>query len=267
MHADVERFSHDPAKRFLRVIQQQGRVALAADGNEQAAILLDYLRELAVDVIGDFGTPANPANTKPGEGFRITRQEGRMGIAPGRFWVDGLPCTNDDEALSYGAQADYPQSPDLPERGRFVVYLDVWERHISAAQDPSIREVALGGPDTCTRAHLVWQVKAAQVDESNTALTTSKQAVQLWHKNWHPSRWTATAGRRTRARRPRGPGTSAARTSSTGWRCTAVAPSAARPRPPSSGRATTARSSIHWPPSRGPRPRCSTRPSTAPSSL
>ncbi|MDQ1446415.1 MAG: hypothetical protein QOI20_2879 [Acidimicrobiaceae bacterium] len=186
MHADVERFSHDPAKRFLRVIQQQGRVALAADGNEQAAILLDYLRELAVDVIGDFGTPANPANTKPGEGFRITRQEGRMGIAPGRFWVDGLPCTNDDEALSYGAQADYPQSPDLPERGRFVVYLDVWERHISAAQDPSIREVALGGPDTCTRAHLVWQVKAAQVDESNTALTTSKQAVQLWHKNWHP---------------------------------------------------------------------------------
>jgi hypothetical protein len=43
--------------------------------------------------------------------------------------------------------------------GTYQAYLDVWERHITAIDDPSIREVALGGPDTCTRAKTVWQVK------------------------------------------------------------------------------------------------------------
>ena len=40
------------------------------------------------------------------------------------------------------------------------MYLDVWQRHLSALQAPAIREVALGGPDTATRAQTVAQVKA-----------------------------------------------------------------------------------------------------------
>ncbi|WP_329060049.1 DUF6519 domain-containing protein [Amycolatopsis sp. NBC_01480] len=41
-----------------------------------------------------------------------------------------------------------------------MVYLRVWERLITALQDPAIREVALGdpGPDTAARAKTVWQV-------------------------------------------------------------------------------------------------------------
>jgi hypothetical protein len=39
------------------------------------------------------------------------------------------------------------------------VYLDVWERPIGYIEDDHIREVALGGPDTSTRAQVVWQVK------------------------------------------------------------------------------------------------------------
>jgi hypothetical protein len=42
-----------------------------------------------------------------------------------------------------------------------LVYLDVWERHITCVEDPHIREVALGGPDTTTRAQVVWQVRSA----------------------------------------------------------------------------------------------------------
>ncbi|KYF48259.1 hypothetical protein BE08_35050, partial [Sorangium cellulosum] len=38
-------------------------------------------------------------------------------------------------------------------------YLDVWQRHVTAVEDPAIREVALGGPDTCTREKTVWQLK------------------------------------------------------------------------------------------------------------
>jgi hypothetical protein len=36
----------------------------------------------------------------------------------------------------------------------------VWERHVTWIEDDSIREPALGGPDTCTRAKVTWQVKA-----------------------------------------------------------------------------------------------------------
>ena len=44
------------------------------------------------------------------------------------------------------------------EQGPSLVYLDVWERLVTAVEDDSIREVALGGPDTSARTKLVWQV-------------------------------------------------------------------------------------------------------------
>src|SRR5207244_4641171 len=40
-----------------------------------------------------------------------------------------------------------PPGP-LPEKqGLYLVYLDVWRRHVTALEDGYIREVALGGPD------------------------------------------------------------------------------------------------------------------------
>ncbi len=47
------------------------------------------------------------------------------------------------------------------------IYLDVWERAITYAEDDSIREVALGGPDTAARSKLVWQVKWQPATEGN----------------------------------------------------------------------------------------------------
>jgi hypothetical protein len=53
-----------------------------------------------------------------------------------------------------------PQPPSLAlPNGAYVVYLDVWPRHMTALDDESIREMALGGPDTATRIKTVWQVK------------------------------------------------------------------------------------------------------------
>jgi hypothetical protein len=53
-----------------------------------------------------------------------------------------------------------PQPPKLvlPD-GAYIVYLDVWPRHVTALDDESIREKALGGPDTATRIKTVWQLK------------------------------------------------------------------------------------------------------------
>jgi hypothetical protein len=67
--------------------------------------------------------------------------------------------------LTYLTQPDLPDPDALVQttgnNAAYLAYLDVWGRHITYIEDPSIREVALGGPDTSTRAKIVWQVKLA----------------------------------------------------------------------------------------------------------
>ena len=43
----------------------------------------------------------------------------------------------------------------------------MWERHITALEDPEIREVALNGPDTATRSQTFWQVKLLEISDTN----------------------------------------------------------------------------------------------------
>jgi hypothetical protein len=65
--------------------------------------------------------------------------------------------------MTYLHQPDYPAPAALEaDVDSYQVYLDVWERHICHLEDDSIREVALGGPDTASRAKLVWQVKVTE---------------------------------------------------------------------------------------------------------
>jgi len=63
--------------------------------------------------------------------------------------------------VPYSMQPDYPDAPSWnPVAGQTdLIYLDVWERHITALEDPEIRETALGGPDTDTRTQTIAQVK------------------------------------------------------------------------------------------------------------
>jgi hypothetical protein len=68
---------------------------------------------------------------------------------------------------TYKTQPDYQiadsSTIEKDALGQFLVYLDVWERHITYLEDGSCREVALGGADTATRAKVVWQVKTSGV--------------------------------------------------------------------------------------------------------
>ena len=68
------------------------------------------------------------------------------------------------------AEADSPLSSpasgglDLPD-GEYLVYLEAWQREVNALEDPHLREVALGGPDTAERLQTVWQVKLLKISE------------------------------------------------------------------------------------------------------
>jgi hypothetical protein len=182
---DFTRDTFDPSKHFSRVLMQQGRVQLDADWNEQTSILLHYLQALAADLIGPHGGPAN------NWGFQIIKDDtlkNDFRIGTGRYYVDGILCENDfhdpdskSTAIAYSAQPDYPLpkkdgKPDLLGQGTYLAYLDVWERHVTYVEDedkdrndPSIREAALNGPDTATRAKVVWQVRVKTADNLGAA--------------------------------------------------------------------------------------------------
>ena len=86
-------------------------------------------------------------------------------LGPGRYYVDGLPTVN-EERVSFGQQPDLPGAALPPLSGpsaACLFYLDVWERTLSALEDPSMLEVALGGADTTLRSRIVAQVKCLPV--------------------------------------------------------------------------------------------------------
>lgn len=102
MKADLTRNTFDPTQHFARVLMQQGRVQLDADWNEQASILLHYVRTLAADLIGPQGGPAGPNC-----GFAITplsaaANDFRIGL--GRYYVDGILCEADSEPVGFVVQ-------------------------------------------------------------------------------------------------------------------------------------------------------------------
>jgi uncharacterized protein DUF6519 len=159
MKGDFSRERFDRSKHFNRVLKQQGRVELDSDWNEQAAIGQHLLRTLIVDLLGRAGGPVDHC------GFALIDSSkdhepvvGDFVLGAGRYYVDGMLVENEGQ-IYYSAQPDLPAPAKLSAGKTYLAYLDVWERHVTYLEDESIREVALGGPDTCTRAKTVWQVK------------------------------------------------------------------------------------------------------------
>jgi hypothetical protein len=181
MKGDFTRNTFDPVRHFSRVLMQQGRVQLDADWNEQAAILLHYLRALAADLIGPHGGPV----MNYGFALAPVPPDGKdFTIGIGHYYVDGILCENENEKVTYFNQKDYRdnypgQTRNPLPSGKFIVYLDVWEHHITMIEDDRIREVALGGPDTGTRAKVVWQVR---ITDRLPKLNENMQ--NYWEKYW-----------------------------------------------------------------------------------
>lgn len=169
MSFDLSRIRFDARRDFLGVVMQQGRVQLDADWNEWVAQLGRRLQAGSLDT---FGGNVVPRITP--DGFLIQAAGGALSIGPGRIYVDGLLAENHGAqpnaweprlaelsgttALDYTAQPYYPNPPALPEGGPHLVYVDVWQRDISALNVPDLVEKAVG-VDTTGRLQTVWQVK------------------------------------------------------------------------------------------------------------
>ena len=86
--------------------------------------------------------------------------------------MDGILCENDQPAL-ITAQPDLPGFKLPTAAGNYIAYLEVWLRHVTALDDDGIRESALGGPDTCTRARTICQVGLLPVKQTGIDCSTT----------------------------------------------------------------------------------------------
>jgi Family of unknown function (DUF6519)/Right handed beta helix region len=109
--------------------------------------------------------------------------------------------------VTYLTQPFFPAAAEPPFGDRFeprrwggqthIAYLDVWRRHVTAVEDPHLREVALGGPDTATRVQTAWSLRILR-DLQGEPVDTGQIGCQDDHPAW--SALTAPSGGRMSAR-------------------------------------------------------------------
>ncbi|MGW6013405.1 DUF6519 domain-containing protein [Streptomyces sp. NPDC055210] len=126
--------------------------------------------------------------------------------------TDGQGAAQPDPHWTYWDQPDGFRDPEKPgdrlpspARAPFVAYLQVWERAVTAAEDPALREVALGAamPDTAARAKVVWQVlPLALADLDIEAPDPSKDTVREAFARWARRRTVSSSRLAARAERP-----------------------------------------------------------------
>lgn len=181
MQGDFSRWTFRAHRDYRSVLQQQGRVLLDADWNEQSELTRHHDEVRTRDIVGRAGGPADSAAfaiRDAAGGLPADTAWADLRIMAGRYYVDGIlvEARTPQAAASPGiVLTDQPYlctvdgQPGLPEPtadGRYALYLDVWTHHVTADEDPSLRETALGGPDTSTRARTVWQVRAVAIDDT-----------------------------------------------------------------------------------------------------
>jgi hypothetical protein len=115
-------------------------------------------------------------------------------------WVD--LWTQPDVYLDKENDAD-----NLPEAFPFFVYLKVWERFVTAVEDPDILETALGSllPDTTGRVKVVWQVLPIRPADNFPPPTTDDAAgLRQQFDDWADAREQPAAWLAARALQPPG---------------------------------------------------------------
>ncbi len=144
MSTDLSRTSHRPLRHFQDVRFQQGRLVTDADSNEQADILAHLRRQHLRDVIGPAGAP------KDTDAFRVewlddgTVQD--LALLPGRFYVDGLLCELEAEALAvtgFDGPQDVRVASVLADGRPFAP--DQWVRLTDGTTERTVRIGAAAG--------------------------------------------------------------------------------------------------------------------------
>ncbi|MDT8320732.1 MAG: DUF6519 domain-containing protein [Xanthomonadales bacterium] len=157
---DFTRDTFNPQQQYSRVFLQQGRVSIDADFNEQVSILHHYQRLFATAVIGPHAAPWGCPHD-----FDVQVDGDEYSLNAGSYFVNGLLCVNEEVLKERSLKQLVGDHCDDLDNGVYVIYLDAWESHVNWIEDLRIREQALGGTDTATRARIDWRLRALCIDQ------------------------------------------------------------------------------------------------------
>jgi Family of unknown function (DUF6519) len=198
MSSDRSRSTDRSRHGYTGVVAQQGRVTLDRDFNALQGLTADRVAADARDFVGSCGTPDdgfaislpvasppfwNPPAPGPGS---PPGTSGDFLIAPGTMYVGGERVTwaaeQDGKSITYSYfdQPDWPAPAPVSNVVRELVYLELTEQEVSAVEDPDLREVALGGPDTTQRLKLLRRVRRMAVTDRDCTAAWAT-AVKLWN--------------------------------------------------------------------------------------
>jgi hypothetical protein len=180
MGSDRARRTLDETKQYRRVVPQQGRVILEADLNEASEIASEDVRREVLDIVGPAGVPSDPLTDADGTGYAIANPvlaSREFSIGKGAIYVGGWRVVQPDAGLHYAAQPDWLDRPTAapPSVAFEHIALRLREQEVSAVEDTTLREVALGGPDTAARVRLVRRVERRTV--SSGACTAFNEVI------------------------------------------------------------------------------------------
>ena len=180
MAGDRARLSYSPGRKYREMLGLQGRVLLEADHNEGQRLFTEEVRHHALDFVGPAGTPD--------DGYKVTAPPADFQIGPGTMYVSGIRNTL-EQATTYSTQPDWldkaqpqPWADDLwrpvnqLSQGKSNVMLLLQEQEITACEDPALREVALGGPDSAARTRILQRFVARATDGSTCAAAAGELA-------------------------------------------------------------------------------------------
>lgn len=180
---DISRINFDKKKHYTSVRMQQGRVLTDDDWNENERIDKEIQRVTNSEIIGSFEPPTMVLRLKTCDWIRgssilifypalyiwgLAFGIGRDGnLPPSKDWLQ-------QPALLNG-------SPDISESEQYdLVYLETWQQAVSAVEDSSLFEVALGGPDTTTRVRNMRRVLIASGIGQCSCVEAWNKLVEQW---------------------------------------------------------------------------------------
>jgi hypothetical protein len=177
MNPDISRQTFRADNGYSRVVFQQGRPLVDSDLNEQGSILAHQTRELARAIFGRCCAVDEKAFEISLPAARLSVPIGDAGIdfdiGLGRLYADGILCHN-TTIERYGNQFKHGDTtPRVVDAGWWIVYLEMWEKTVTAVMDSALLDAAFGGTDTAARAQVMFRVRVLAEDVKELVVPTA----------------------------------------------------------------------------------------------
>ena len=182
MPGDRDRLSYDERQQYRSVVAQQGRVTVPADFNEAQEIFAEEQRK---EALWTSSVPAALPTMAIRSAFPVRTRISICLVGAGHN-VRGRHASLAAQPVRYFAQPDWIDPPAAQSRAakNEYVYLYLQEQEIGAVEDQSLKDRALGGPDSTQRTRLLQHIVRASTQGQNCPEALQNRSRSGQRRGW-----------------------------------------------------------------------------------